>query len=178
MEQPYSEKTLAGITGTNPDGPDSSLLDLIHGKSISFNKNNTEIVLFIIFKSNLFVYLKDIGISSLSQSNVKRIKIEYLDENQLLIQKLLIDYSTNQKLIEPIQGVSSIKITIQETFDGKPANNIRFSIRGCFGIQPPPRTTTARPGISSTTPSKVSQINLLNNIFYFSTLSIFEFNVK
>lgn len=170
MEQPYSEKTLAGLSGTNPDGSNSSLLDLIHGKSISFNNINQDIVLFIVFKSNLFVYLKHVGISSLSESNVKRIKIEYLDENQLLIEKILIDYSSGEKSIVPVQGVHSIKLTIQETFDKKSAKNIRLSIRGCFGIQTQPQTTTIRPPIS-TTPSSIFFI-----IFFFFFL-IFCFSI-
>jgi hypothetical protein len=155
MQEPYSKKTLAGISGTNPEGTNSSLLDLIYGKSISFNENETEIVLFIIFKSNLFVYLKYVGLLSLSESNVKQIQIEYLDKNQLLIRKIFIDYSNNQTIIEPIENVGSIKITIQETFDKKSAKNVRLSIRGCFGIQPSSTTTTIQPTIS-TTPSKTS----------------------
>jgi hypothetical protein len=168
MEEPYSEKTLVGLSGTNPQGSNSSLLDLIHGKSISFNENEDEIVLFIIFKSNLFVYLKYVGILSLSESNVKRIKIEYLDKNQLLIQTIFIDYSNNQNLIEPIENVGSIKITIQETFDRKSPKNVRLSIRGCFGIQPPSTTTTVRPRISTTTPSNTFHIiyNLIEFLFF------------
>jgi hypothetical protein len=154
MQEPYSEQTLAGLSGTNPQGTNSSLLDLIYGKSISFDENQDEIVLFIIFKSNLFVYLKYVGLSSIFKSNVKRIKIEYLDKNQLLIQKIFVDYSNNQTLIEPIQNVGSVKITIEETYDQKAAKNIYLSIRGCFGIQPQ-SSTTIQPGISTTTPSKI-----------------------
>jgi len=163
MQEPYSQKTLAGLSGTNPQGFNSSLLDLIHGKSVSYDENQDEIVLFIIFKSNLFVYLKYVGLVSLSQTNVKQIKIEYLDKNQLLINKILIDYSNNQTIIEPIQDVGSIKITIEETFDKKSPKNIRLSIRGCFGIQPPSTTTTIRPTISTTTPTPCHNLNLMSN---------------
>jgi len=169
MQEPYSKKTLAGISGTNPQGTNSSLLDLIYGKSISFNENETEIVLFIIFKSNLFVYLKYVGLLSLSESNVKQIQIEYLDKNQLLIRKIFVDYSNNQTIIEPIEDVGSIKITIQETFDKKSAKNVRLSIRGCFGIQP---STTIQPTISTTTPSKTS-----STIFFF-LIKFFFFSLQ
>jgi hypothetical protein len=165
MEEPYSKKTLAGLSGTNPQGSNSSLLDLIYGKSVSFDENTDKIVLFIIFKSNLFVYLKYVGLVSLSQTNVKQIKIEYLDKNQLLINKILIDYSNNQTIIEPIEDVGSIKITIEETFDKKSPKNVRLSIKGCFGIQPHSTTTTTiRPRISTTTPpTPCHNLNLMSN---------------
>jgi hypothetical protein len=165
MQAPYSEKTLAGLSGTNPQGTNASLLDLINGKSISFDETNNEIVLFVIFKPNLFVYLKYVGISSLSESNVKQIKIEYLDQNQLLLRKIFVDYSNNQSTIEPIDGVGSLKITIEETSDGKPAKNIRLSIRGCFGIQPQ-STTVIQPRILTTTPKPSTpchDLNLMSN---------------
>ena len=154
MTQPYSKQTLAGLSGTNPSGMNSSLLDLIYGRPVSFDENKDKVVLFIIFQSNLFVYLKYVGLSSIFESNVKRIKIEYLDENQLLIRKILVDYSIHPTMIEPIHDVGSIKITIEETYDGKSPKNVHLSIRGCFGIQPP-STTTGPPKISTTTPSNI-----------------------
>jgi hypothetical protein len=156
MQEPYSEKTLAGLSGTNPEGANSSLLDLVDGKTISFDETEEKPVLFVVFKSNLFVYLKYVGISSISETNVKQIKIEYLDKNHLLIQKIFVDYSNKQTIMEPVQDVGSIKITIEETYDKKSAKKVRLSIRGCFGIQPP-STTTKRPGISTTTPSNILQ---------------------
>jgi hypothetical protein len=165
MQEPYSEKTLAGLSGTNPRGANASLLDLINGKSISFDETEDEIVLFVIFKSDLFVYLKYVGVSSLSESNVKQIKIEYLDKNQLLQRKIFVDYSNNQTGIEPIDGVGSLKITIEETFDGKPARNVRLSVRGCFGIQPQ-STTSVQPRILTTTPTPSTpchDLNLMSN---------------
>jgi hypothetical protein len=169
MQEPYSEKTLAGLSGTNPQGTNSSLLDLIDGKSISFDETEDKIVLFVIFKSNLFVYLKYVGISSISETNVKRIKIEYLDKNQLVIRKLFVDYSTKQTIMEPVQDVGSVKITIVETYDKKSAKHVRLSVRGCFGIQPR-STTTGRPRISAITPS-----NTLKNIsFIFNLLFLLQ----
>lgn len=163
MQEPYSEKTLAGLSGTNPQGTNSSLLDLIDGKTISFDENEKDkIVLFVVFKSNLFVYLKYVGITSISETNVKRIKIEYLDKNQLLIRKIFVDYSNKQTIMEPVQDVGSVKITIEETYDKKPAKHVRLSIRGCFGIQTH-STTTGRPGIATTTPSNIWK----KYLFYF-----------
>lgn len=160
MQQPYSEKTLAGLSGTNPDGMGTSLVDLIHGKSIFYPENlNNKSVLFIIFKSNLFVYLKSVNLTS---NNVKRLRIEYLDENHLLIRNLTIDYSTNQLSNAPVIGVGSIKFTIEETFDGKSAKNIRLSIRGCFGIEPVSTTTTVRPTIPITS-TPCHNVNLMSN---------------
>ncbi|CAF0896589.1 unnamed protein product [Rotaria sordida] len=160
MQEPYSKETLAGLSGTNPQGTNSSLLDLIYGKSISFNENEQKIILFAIFKSNLFVYLKYVGLLSISDTNVKRIKIEYLDKNQLLIRTIFVDYSNEQKIMEPMQNVGSVKITIEETYDGKSAKNVRLSIRGCFAIQPR-STTTIQPTIS--TPTACHHLNLMSN---------------
>jgi hypothetical protein len=88
--------------------------------------------------------------------------IEYLDKNQLLIRNIVVDYSTNQTILEPIQGVSSVKITIAETSDGKASKNVRLSVRGCFGIQPQ-STTTVRPRIATTTSTPCHNLNLMSN---------------
>ncbi|CAF4035916.1 unnamed protein product [Rotaria sp. Silwood2] len=163
MQEPYSKKTLAGLSGTNPKGTNSSLLDLIYGKSISFDETEHNVVLFVIFKSSLFVYLKHVGLASISHSNVKRIKIEYLDKNQLLMRTIFVDYSNEQKIMEPIQNIGSVKITIEETYDGKSAKNVRLSIKGCFAIQPRSTTTTIRPVLSTTTPTTCHDLNLMSN---------------
>jgi hypothetical protein len=167
MQAPYSEKTLDGLSGTNPSGVNSSLVDLVHGKSVSFDENENKVVLFVIFKSNLFVYLKYVGISPIAGSNVKQIQIEYLDKNQLSIRKISVDYTNNQTVMEPIQDVGSVKITIEKTDDGKSAKNVRLSIKGCFGIQTR-SATTVRPSISTTTLGKI----FLNFFIYiFSSFS-------
>lgn len=174
MQEPYSDQTLAGISGTNPKGMNASLLDLIYGKSISFDAKENETILFVIFKPNLFVYLKYVGLVLLSKTNVKRIKIEYLDKNQILLRELSVDYSQEQKLMEPIQNVSAIKITIEETYDGKPAKNIRLSVKGCFAISLRPTTiTTIKPMISTTTSS-----NLYLTIFVYLTIFIINRSVS
>ena len=164
MQAPYSRKVLAGLTGTKPEGKNASLLDLISGKSVSFIENGT-IEIFVVFKSDLFVYLKSVGISSLSESNAKRIEIDYLDENQLLIRQTFINYSKEQTPIEPIAGVSSLKFTIIETVDGKPATNIRLSVRGCFGRQPSTTTTTtpSPPSISTTPGTPCHHLDLMSD---------------
>ena len=163
MQQPYSRQILAGLSGTNPQGKNASLLDLISGKSVSF-LDNSSIVIFIVFKPDLFVYLKSVGISSLKESNAKRIEIHYLDENHLLLQQILIDYSKELNSIEPIEGVSSLKITIIETIDGQPAKNIGLFVRGCFGRYPQTTTTTPSPPMISTTPgTPCHHLNLMSN---------------
>ena len=96
--------------------------------------------------------MKYVGISSLSESNVQRIKIEYLNENQLLLRQILVDYSNNQTAIE----------SIVETSDKKPARNIRLSIRGCFGLQPQ-STTTVAPRTSTTPSTLCHHLNLMSN---------------
>ncbi|CAF2077019.1 unnamed protein product [Rotaria magnacalcarata] len=162
MQQSYSEKTLAGLSGTNPRGSNASLLDLIYGKSISFDEQDNETVLFIIFKPDLFVYLKHVALTSISDSNVKRIRIEYLDRNQVFIRKIIVDYSNEPKSMEPIQNVGAVKITIEETYDGKPAKNVRLAVKGCFAI-PPKSTTTVHSIMSTTTPTPCHHLNLMSN---------------
>ena len=73
-----------------------------------------------------------------------------------------MDYSNNQTAIEPIEGVGSVKITIIETSDKKPARNIRLSIRGCFGLQPQ-STTTVAPRTSTTPSTLCHHLNLMSN---------------
>lgn len=165
MQAPYNRQVLAGVAGTNPEGKNASLLDLVSGKSVSFTDNST-IVIFIVFKSDLFVYLKSVGLSSLSKSNVKRIEIDYLDENQLPIRQTIIDYSKEQTSIEPISGVHALKFTILETFDDKPAKNIRLTIRGCFGRQRLTTTTptpTPIPSISTTPGTPCHHLDLMSD---------------
>lgn len=158
MQEPYSSKTLSGLSGSNPLGANASLLDLIHGKSVSFNASGEKAVIFLIFKPNLFVYLKHVGLSSLSKSNVKRLRIDYLDDNQLLIRTFFLDYPTEKTSLEPMDDVNAVKITIEETFDGRPAENVRLTVRGCFGIQLSTTTSApSRPAISTTTPSKMKK---------------------
>ena len=155
MQEPYSKEILAGLNGTNPGGRNSSLLDLSHGKSISFDEDKDKVVLFVIFKSNILVYLKYVGLSSISDTNVKRIQIEYMDKNQLSIKKIFVDYSNERTTMEPMKNVGSIKITFEETYDGKSPKNVRLSVRGCFTIQRN-STTTLRTTILTTTPSNKS----------------------
>ncbi|CAM4908393.1 unnamed protein product [Rotaria socialis] len=162
MQESYSERTLAGLSGTNPQGSNTSLLDLIYGKSISFDEQDDETVVFIIFKPNLFVYLKHVALTSISDSNVKRISIEYLDRNQVLIRKITVDYSNGPKSMEPIQNVGAVKITIEETYDGKSAKNVRLAVRGCFAL-PPKSTATVHSTMSTTTPTPCHHLNLMSN---------------
>jgi hypothetical protein len=166
MNRSYSSRVLAGLTGTNPRGVNTSLLDLVHGKSISFDRNNKSIVLFIVFKTNLFVYLKHVGLLSTSQSNVKRIRVDYIDENQLLIRTQSIDYSTNQTRTMPVEDVSALKITIEETYDGRAAENVRLTVRGCFGIRrrsATSSTVSTTTTTATTTPSKKTQRSFLRD---------------
>ena len=155
MQEPYSSKTLAGLSGSNPRGVNASLLDLIHGKSVSFDASAEPAVLFVIFKPALFVYLKHVGLSPLVKSNVKRLRIDYLDDNQLLIRTFHLDYSTNQTRLQPMDDINAVKITVEETFDGKAAENVRLTVQGCFGIQRSTATTT-QPTTSTSTPSRAS----------------------
>ena len=162
MQQPHSARILAGLSGSNPRGVNASLLDLVHGQSVSFDKSNETTVVFVVFKPELFVYLKQVGLLPSSvKSNVKRMRIDYLDANQLRVREVTIDYSSNRTETEPIQDIAAIRFTIEETYDGQPAENVRLSVRGCFGI-PPPSTTTGIPtGVSSTTPAPCQHMDLM-----------------
>lgn len=163
MQQPYSRQVLAGLSGTNPEGKNASLLDLVSGKSVSFPENNT-VVIFIVFKSDLFAYMKSAGISPLEGSNVKGVEIKYLDENHLLLRQIFIDYSKESTPIQPIEGVSSIKVTIIDTTNGQPVKNVRLFARGCFGRYPQTTTTTPSPPMISTTPgTPCRHLDLMSN---------------
>ena len=157
MEEPFSSQTLAGLSGSNPRGINASLIDLIRGKFVSFHRNEKKIVVFIIFKSNLFVYLKHVGLISNENSTIKRFHLDYLDENQLVMRTFHIDYSTNESFVSPMKGIRAIRLT----FDEQPVENIRLTVRGCFGIRPVLSTTTS---VSVTTsPTPCHSVDLMSN---------------
>ena len=174
MIEPYSSQVLTGLSGSTPVGVNASLLDLIKGKSVSFGQSDNPIAIFVIIKSNLCTYLKHVGLNSSNENNnVKIIRIDYFDEDDLLIRTDYINYSAGSIRIQPIDRVSIVKITIEETFNGKPPSNIRLSIRGCFGIpiastnQPPMSTSP-----STSTPSTTNDEKFISLARFSSRLGV------
>jgi hypothetical protein len=156
MQRVYSSQTLAALSGTQPRGNNASLLDLIDRKPVSFDTNGEEIVVLVVFKSDLFVYLKEVGLASDSNSNVKRMKIDYIDHDNMTMATKSIDSSVKATSIELIENVAALKITFEETFDGKAPEHILLTVRGCFGRHRMASTTTMLPSDFSRTTEAVT----------------------
>ena len=125
------------VTGTLPT---TQLQDYFNTSStISYNVQTSPITFLLILKSTVYAELQSIALIN-SQSNVKRFRVELIDDDKSVIQT--IDSNENltvQGLTEV--GIAAIRITYLETNDNQPPRNIRLAIRGCFGVLPKRRRT-------------------------------------
>ena len=83
------------------------------------------------------------------------------------MRKIFIDYSNNQTIIEPIQNIGSIKITIEETYDGKSAKNSSSFNKRLVLVFNLLQQQQVQPQISTTTPSIIYIAKIFLFIYYF-----------
>ena len=125
------------VTGTLPT---TQLQDYFNTSStISYNVQTSPITFLLILKSTVYAELQSIALIN-SQSNVKRFRVELIDDDKSVIQTIESNENlTVQGLTEV--GIAAIRITYLETNDNQPPRNIRLAIRGCFGVLPKRRRT-------------------------------------